>query len=261
MTEPVGGASAALEVRGLGVRYGSFQALDDMSWSVGAGRILGIIGPNGAGKSTCMAATTNSVRHTGSVLLDGEDVTRVKTEGLSRLGLRRTFQQNAFFDELTVLQNAACGLLLQSGTPLLQSTFAPLREQRQTRDRLDAAAALLTEFGIPDSYFEQLPRDIPYGTQRMLSIALAYGSGAKALLIDEPAAGIGGADMTTLIDTLRRLRDRGVAVVVIEHHMDLIMTVADHIVVLDRGALLATGTPAEIRADDKVIEAYLGRAA
>jgi len=251
----------ALEVRNLGVRYGGFQALEDVSWEVASGEILGIIGPNGAGKSTCMAAATRSVKRTGSVFLGGEDVTKVPTDKLSRRGLRRTFQQNAFYGELTVLENASSALLWHEGSALWESIVLPIRERHTTRRRLQAAAELLREFGVPDEYFDLLPADIPYGTQRMLSVALAYGSGATALLVDEPAAGVGGADMASLAQTLRRLAEKGTALVVIEHHMDLIMAVADRIVVLDRGRMLATGTPAEIRSNEQVLEAYLGKAA
>jgi branched-chain amino acid transport system ATP-binding protein len=254
-------AVPALEVRDLGVRYGGFQALDGVSWAVMPGEILGIIGPNGAGKSTCMAAATRSVKRVGSVLLEGTDVTKVPTEKLSRLGLRRTFQQNAFYGELTVLENASSALLRQEGTSFWESIALPLRERRRTARRLESAAQLLRDFGVPDAFFDLMPADIPYGTQRMLSVALAYGAGATVLLVDEPAAGVGGADMVQLARTLRMIAERGTALVVIEHHMDLIMSVADRIVVLDRGEMLATGTPAEIRANEQVLEAYLGRVA
>lgn len=253
--------NAALEVRGLGVKYGGFVALDNVSWSVAPGEILGIIGPNGAGKSTCMAATTNSVKHVGTVILGGEDVTKVPTDKLARLGLRRTFQQNAFYNELTVIQNASSALLQHEGTPLWASVVLPRRERRQTKRRLSHAGELLVEFGVPAEFFDSVPSDIPYGTQRMLSVALAYGAGATALLVDEPAAGVGGADMRALADTLKKMAGTGTALVVIEHHMDLIMSVADRIVVLDRGEMLAAGTPHEVRTNDKVLEAYLGRAA
>ncbi|MCU1578082.1 MAG: branched-chain amino acid transporter ATP-binding protein [Rhodoglobus sp.] len=253
--------AAALQVDDLGVRYGGFQALEGMSWSVAAGEILGVIGPNGAGKSTCMAATTNSVKHAGTIRLLGDDVTKVPTAELSRRGLRRTFQQNAFYGELSVLENASSSLIWGDGTGLAAATFMPLRERRSTARRISAAGELLDRFAIPRMYFDEKPSDIPYGTQRMLALALAYASAPVALLIDEPAAGVGGTDMKALADKLKMLKAEGIALVVIEHHMDLIMTVADRIVVLDRGRMLATGTPQEIRTNEKVLEAYLGRAA
>jgi len=252
---------ALLRVEGLTVRYGALTALNDMSWQVEAGEILGIIGPNGAGKSSCFAAVTNAVRRQGHVHLAGRDVTDVPTYELARLGLRRTFQQNAFFGELTLLENAMAAMLLQHSTSLGRSIAMPWREAATRHEAERAAAALLTSFGIAASDHGKHPGDIAYGTQRLLSVVLAYGAGAQALLIDEPAAGTGGPDMKRLADLLVDLRRRGVAVVVIEHHMDLIMAIADRIVVIDQGRKLAEGTPAEVQRNDAVLEAYLGRAA
>ena len=252
---------ALLRVEGLTVRYGALTALNDMSWQVEAGEILGIIGPNGAGKSSCFAAVTNAVRRQGHVHLAGRDVTVVPTYELARLGLRRTFQQNAFFGELTLLENAMAAMLLQHSTSLGRSIAMPWREAATRHEAERAAAALLTSFGIAASDHGKHPGDIAYGTQRLLSVVLAYGAGARALLIDEPAAGTGGPDMKRLADLLVDLRRRGVAVVVIEHHMDLIMAIADRIVVIDQGRKLAEGTPAEVQRNAAVLEAYLGRAA
>jgi branched-chain amino acid transport system ATP-binding protein len=252
---------ALLRVEGLTVRYGALTALNDMSWQVEAGEILGIIGPNGAGKSSCFAAVTNAVRRQGSVHLMGRDVTGVPTYELARLGLRRTFQHNAFFGELTLLENAMAAMLLQHSTSLGRSIVMPWREAATRRQAEHAAGELLTSFGIARSDHAKHPGDIAYGTQRLLSVVLAYGAGAQALLIDEPAAGTGGPDMKRLADLLVDLRRRGVAVVVIEHHMDLIMAIADRIVVIDQGRKLAEGLPAEIQRNEAVLEAYLGRAA
>ena len=252
---------ALLRVEGLTVRYGALTALDDMSWQVEAGEILGIIGPNGAGKSSCFAAVTNAVRRQGSVQLGGRDVTEVPTYELARLGLRRTFQHNAFFGELSLLENAMAAMLLQHSTSLGKSIVMPWREAATRRTAERAAAELLTSFGIAAADHGKRPGDIAYGTQRLLSVVLAYGAGAQALLIDEPAAGTGGPDMKRLADLLVELRRRGVAVVVIEHHMDLIMAIADRIVVIDQGRKLAEGLPAEIQRNEAVLEAYLGRAA
>jgi branched-chain amino acid transport system ATP-binding protein len=250
-----------LRVEGLTVRYGALTALNDMSWQVEAGEILGIIGPNGAGKSSCFAAVTNAVRRQGRVHLAGRDVSDVPTYELARLGLRRTFQHNAFFGELTLLENAMAAMLLQHSTSLGRSIAMPWREAATRRRAERAAAELLTSFGIAASDHGKHPGDIAYGTQRLLSVVLAYGAGAQALLIDEPAAGTGGPDMKRLADLLVDLRRRGVAVVVIEHHMDLIMAIADRIVVIDQGCKLAEGLPAEIQRNEAVLEAYLGRAA
>jgi branched-chain amino acid transport system ATP-binding protein len=253
-------SNEVLRVERLTVKYGALTAISDVSWSVRNDEILGIIGPNGAGKSSCFAAVTNAVNHRGRVFLDNADVSDVRTFDLAALGLRRTFQQNSFFGELTVLQNATASIFRDFSTRLVASLFSPWREMTTRRSAEKAAIELLDFFGIPASYHRQLPGEIPYGVQRLLSVALAYGTGAKALLLDEPAAGLSGADMKKLAETLIKLRKRDLALVVIEHHMDLIMSIADRIVMIDQGSMLVTGTPAEIQSDPRVREAYLGRA-
>jgi len=254
-------APVVLAVEGLSVRFGGFQALDRVSWSARAGRILGIIGPNGAGKSTCFQAATNMVSHSGRLIMDGQDVTATPPHRLPQLGVRRTFQQNAFFGEMTVLANVGAVLGRADGTPLATSVFAPWIEMGRRR-RLEAASREhLLRFGIPAQVHGLLPRELSYGTQRMLSIALACTPGVRVLLLDEPGAGLGGTDLVRLRDLLVTLRDERVALVLIEHHMDLIMGVADEIVVIDQGRMLAVGSPVQVQADPRVLEAYLGREA
>jgi branched-chain amino acid transport system ATP-binding protein len=250
---------AALTVDRLSVRYGALQALDELSWSVAAGEILGIIGPNGAGKSSCFAAVTNSVRHDGEAHLLGEPITALPTHELAVKGLRRTFQQNSFFGDLTVIENAASVLARDHSTALSTSLLLPWRESATRRAANADAERLLDRFGIATLHYDKRPGEIPYGVQRLLSVALAYGNGPRVLLLDEPAAGIGGHDMRHLARVLLELRASGLALVVIEHHMDLIMTVADRIVVIEQGRHLAEGAPAAIQANPAVLEAYLGR--
>jgi branched-chain amino acid transport system ATP-binding protein len=248
-----------LRVENLTVQYGALVALRDVSWSVRPGEILGIIGPNGAGKSSCFAAVTNTVAHAGHTFLVDADISNTRTYDLASQGLRRTFQQNSFFGELTVLQNAIAAIVREHSASLAVSLFLPWRES-VTRDKAEQTASQLLEFfGVTSQYHNKFPGDIPYGVQRLLSVALAYGTGAKVLLLDEPAAGLGGDDMKQLAGILVDLRKRNVALVVIEHHMDLIMSIADRIVMIDQGVMLAIGTPAEIQANEQVREAYLGR--
>lgn len=250
-----------LRVEGLGVSYGALRALQDVSWQVHAGEILGLIGPNGAGKSTCFEAVTNMVTREGKVFLDGIDVSNLPAWQLSPKGLKRTFQQNAFFGNMPLIENVTGMLLRSRGTSLPAAILMPWLESRRRSAVEQLARELLVRFGVPPELHDLRPGEIPYGTQRMLSVALACAGGAKVILLDEPAAGLGGADMKRLRDLLISLRNEGMALVVIEHHMDLIMATADRIVVLDRGRMLASGTAEDVRNNDQVLEAYLGRAA
>lgn len=256
MTERV-----ALNVDGLTVQYGSLTALSEVSLTVDDGQILGIIGPNGAGKSSSFAGITNAVKRSGSVILYGENVDKQPTQTLARKGLRRTFQQNSFFTGFTVLENAMAAFQVDRGSSLLKSIVTPWVEARQRQACRADAKALLKEFGVDSRYHDLYPDDLPHGLQRSLSIVLSYGAGARVLLVDEPAAGVGGDDMQAVADLLRRLRDQGLAVVLIEHHMDLVMGVVDRLLVIDRGNTIAYGDPTEVQKDPNVLAAYLGRTA
>lgn len=254
-------ANTALKVDGLTVRYGSLTALSDVSMAVEDGEILGIIGPNGAGKSSSFAGITNAVKRTGSVELYGDNVDRYPTQTLARKGLRRTFQQNSFFSGFTVLENAMAAFQVELGSSLLASITTPWAEARQRHRCRADARSLLKDFGIDTRYHDRFPDDLPHGLQRSLSIVLSYGAGARVLLVDEPAAGVGGDDMQALADLLRRLRDQGLAIVLIEHHMDLVMGVVDRLLVIDRGNSIAYGDPSEVQKNPDVLAAYLGRTA
>jgi branched-chain amino acid transport system ATP-binding protein len=249
-----------LEVCDLGVRYGALVALQEVSWSVGAGELLGIIGPNGAGKSSCYDAVTALVPRVGRVMLAGEDVTAVAPHRLAERGLKRAFQHNAFFDDLSVIDNYMAVLGARAHPRLAGSLFRPWAAARLGSQAREFATAQLVRFGVAPEYHAMPARQLPYGVSRLLSIALAYGAGCRVLLLDEPAAGLGGEDLSRLAQLLARLKSDGAALVVIEHHMELIMAVADRLCVLDLGRRIAYDTPQAVQRDERVLKAYLGAA-
>ena len=261
MTGAAAGRRPMLRVEGLGVRYGALVALEDLSWEVAAGEILGIIGPNGAGKSSCYDAATNMVRRSGRVFLDGAEVTDAPPHALAGLGLKRAFQQNAFFAEMSVLDNMAAVLQQARGTGLLASIFAPWRRwPRAPRARSGSrgpAAALRRAGGHAREPARQPA--LRHAAHALHRARLGHRrQGADA---GRAGGRPGRRGHAAAARPARRAEGGGAALVVIEHHMDLIMSVADRIVVLDGGRRLATGTPREIQADPRVLEAYLGRAA
>lgn len=241
-----GGGTADFELRAdrISVSFSGFAALSDVSFSAAEGEILGLIGPNGAGKTTLLNTLTGFQRPTsGRALLNGTDVSRWGPPRLARAGLSRTFQGVRPFGRLSVRTNIEIGAL-GVGTP-----------RREARRRADE---LLREYRLED--FSAMPAiALPAGLQRRLGIARALASNPKVLLLDEPAAGLNEGEGDELVRLINSVREqRHCAIVVVEHSMRVIMSLCDRLHVLDGGETLATGTPAEIRANSKVREAYLG---
>jgi ABC-type branched-subunit amino acid transport system ATPase component/branched-subunit amino acid ABC-type transport system permease component len=244
----------ALEVRDLEVRYGGVTALTGFSCSVEPGSILGIIGPNGAGKTSLVEAVTGYVRpSTGTVRLGDVTLGRRSVHDRSRAGLGRTFQSLELFDDLTVGEN----LMLPSATHHV-SAFATDLVVPRTGTYSVSASAAIREFSLEQD-LERLPDQLSYGRRRLVSIARSVAAGPSVLCLDEPAAGLSGPERTELADLLRRLaRDWGIAVVLIEHDVELVMSVCDQITAIDFGRTIAHGTPGEVRRDPAVIASYLG---
>ena len=234
-----------LEARSIHKRYGGLAALDDVDLTIAKGQFVAVIGPNGAGKSTLLNVLTGLVMpDEGEVVLDGQIITRMATNRRIRAGLGRTFQHGRVFARLNVLENVMTGAAIRSGL-----SEAGLR---------DAAMEIIDQMGLADVACETID-SLSYGRRRMVELARALACRPHVLLLDEPAAGLNSGEVDQLIDRLTALRaTHGLAIVLIEHNMGMVMRLAERIFVLNFGCRIAEGTPAEIQADPAVLSAYLG---
>lgn len=247
-----------VEVKNLTVKFGGLLALDDVSFDIKRGEILGLIGPNGAGKTTCFNAMTGVYKPTsGDVLLEGKSLKGQKQHRITRLGLARTFQNIRLFGEMSALENVVVGLDARHRTSVPGALLRLPRHTREEKTAIERGMALLEFVGIAD-LANTASRQLPYGYQRRLEIARALATDPKLLCLDEPAAGFNPAEKEDLMDLIRTIRADGYTVLLIEHDMRLVMGVTDRIVVLEFGRKLADDVPVAIRNDQRVIAAYLG---
>lgn len=247
-----------VEVKNLTVKFGGLTALDDVSFDIRRGEILGLIGPNGAGKTTCFNAMTGVYKPTsGDVLLEGTSIKGQKQHQITRLGLARTFQNIRLFGEMSALENVVVGLDARHRTSVPGALVRSPRHIREEKSSIERGMALLEFVGIAD-LASTASRQLPYGYQRRLEIARALATDPKVLCLDEPAAGFNPAEKEDLMDLIRTIRADGYTVLLIEHDMRLVMGVTDRIVVLEFGRKLADDVPTAIRNDPRVIAAYLG---
>ncbi|WP_296606506.1 ABC transporter ATP-binding protein [Nocardioides sp.] len=251
-------AKALLEVDNATLRFGGLTALNEVSFDIKEGEILGLIGPNGAGKTTCFNAMTGVYQLTsGEIRFDGGSLAKLKRHNITKLGMARTFQNIRLFKAMTVLENVMVGADAHSKVGFWEALFRLPRHRRTESASLARAKELLDLVGITARH-DELASNLSYGDQRRLEIARAMATNPKLLCLDEPAAGFNPAEKQRLMELIRKVRDRGVTVLLIEHDMRLVMGVTDRIVVLEFGRKIAEGTPAEIRDNPAVIAAYLG---
>ena len=248
-----------LAVRDIGISFGALKAVDGVSFSVNEGQILTVIGPNGAGKTTLFNVISGIyAAGQGRVELAGEDVTGFAPEALAARGMSRTFQNLQIFQRMTVAQNVMVGRHLKERRNLFADLLRLPSVGRQNRATRAAALQLLEEVGLRDQA-DVLAGDLSYGGCKRLEIARALATEPRVLLLDEPAAGCNAVETEEIDRLICRVAQQGIAVVLVEHDMKLVMKISHHIIVLDRGRFLAEGTPAEVRENPIVHEAYLGK--
>jgi branched-chain amino acid transport system ATP-binding protein len=246
-----------LRVEGVTVRFGGLTALDDVWLSVAPGEVVGVIGPNGAGKTTLFNVICGFVRaDEGGVSWDGRSLRSVRPHQLARLGIARTLQGVGLFAGLTAIENVMAGAERTRRARLPSALLGLARSDRDERALRAAALEALDAAGVAD-VAARLPGTLPYPVQKRVALARALVARPRLILLDEPAGGLGGDDMEDLGERIRALRG-DVAVLLVEHRVDLVMSVCDRVVVLDFGRCIAYGTPAEVQADQRVVDAYLG---
>ena len=248
-----------LQVTALQMTFGGLTALDGVSFTANAGAVTAIIGPNGAGKTTLFNCITGFYQPTaGRVVFRGQDITGAQPHRVARQGIARTFQNLALFAGLSVMENLQVGAYGHGSSGLIEAAVRWPRARREERAAKEKANGILEFLGLSGSA-NALPSELPYGRQKQVEFGRALMQDARLILLDEPMAGMSRTEKSTMVELIRRVRERfGVSFVVVEHDMPVIMAISDQIVVLDFGRKIADGTSREVQANEAVIAAYLG---
>ena len=247
-----------LRVDSVSKSFGGLDALREVSFAVHQGQIKALIGPNGAGKTTLFNLVSGSYKPTGGrVLFSGTDITGKAPHRICRMGLGRTFQHSLVFDDMTLDENVAVGRYSRTKAGIISASLTLPRHRREEREAFKAAHEALRRVGL-DGRAEEPADALPMGERHLLEIARALALEPRLLLLDEPAAGLNDEETERLADTVRKIRDEGVTVLLVEHDMTFVMDISDEVVVLDYGRKIAEGPPLMIQDNEEVIKAYLG---